>query len=357
MKKSLCNIPTFIQITISILIFITLYPLKIAVASQYVVIDSEVLNIRNKPSLDASKVIGTTQKGKKYALVSENTHVVIANPLGKVSYIGGTWYQIKLTDGSLGWVAGSLQFRNRDLSWYTRKSNSGSPSWKETKTFSHKIIIPNQTRTSKQGTHVSRPPQEKSYRESFSDDSGLISIGVLVIISIIIVALIKKAVKGFSNGYLGSGSMTPTQGVGVASDGKEDSLKLGYSRGSWSGRRTGFLGDKYTQHYAQSGSKAGYSENRSGILGDSYTQHYDRDSSKSGYSKNKASILGNSYTQHHDQSGSKIGRSEKRTSLLGDSYTQHYDNTGNKAGYSEKKTDIFGSEYWQHYNQDGSKKD
>lgn len=177
MKKSLCNMPTFIRITISILIFIILYPLKIAVASQYVVIDAEVINIRNNPSLNTSKVIGTTQKGERYALISEKTHVVFANPIENVLYTGGTWYQIKLPNGNLGWVSGSLKFNYKDLSWYTRKSNSGSPLQKETKTFSHKIVIPSQTHALKKSTNVSKASQKTSY----IDRPGVIIVGILIL--------------------------------------------------------------------------------------------------------------------------------------------------------------------------------
>jgi len=59
-------------------------------------------------------------------------------------------------------------------------------------------------------------------------------------------------------------------------------------RGKGEGKKEeGLLGDKYTQHYDQDGTKTGYSENKEGILGDPYIQHYDQEGKKKGESEDK----------------------------------------------------------------------
>ncbi|WP_439577375.1 peptidoglycan-binding domain-containing protein [Elioraea sp.] len=84
----------------------------------------------------------------------------------------------------------------------------------------------------------------------------------------------------------------------------------------WSEEKEDWLGNKYTQHYDDSGNKTGWSEHKEDWLGNEYTQHHDSDSNKTGWSEQKEDWLGNEYTQHHGaiQKNTNIAYNEKTSS-------------------------------------------
>lgn len=71
----------------------------------------------------------------------------------------------------------------------------------------------------------------------------------------------------------------------------------------------------------------GKSVEREDWLGNRYTEHYDDSGNKIGESRELSDRLGNKYTEHRDTSGTKTGESHERTDWLGGTYTEHTDRT------------------------------
>jgi hypothetical protein len=113
-------------------------------------------------------------------------------------------------------------------------------------------------------------------------------------------------------------------------------------------RRTGILGDEYTQHFDSSGRKAGYTQERKDIFGRPYQQHFTQDGKKVRYTEDRQDLFGDHYQQHFSQDGKKSGYSEDRKDLFGDEYIQHFNEQDRKSGRSEVREDIFGDKYIKH---------
>ena len=70
---------------------------------------------------------------------------------------------------------------------------------------------------------------------------------------------------------------------------------------------------------------------------------------KDGRSEEKTDWLGNPYTQHTTEEGSKSGRSEEKTDWFGDNYTQHTTEDDNKSSRSEENTEMSSVTSRYHY--------
>lgn len=114
---------------------------------------------------------------------------------------------------------------------------------------------------------------------------------------------------------------------------------------SKSKQKTGFFGDKYTEHTNDQGEKIGESRQRTGFFGGEYTEHTDKDGNKTGESRDRTGFFGSEYVEHTNKMGDKTGESNQRTGFFGDKYVEHTDKDGNKIGESRKKKGFFRDEY------------
>jgi hypothetical protein len=112
--------------------------------------------------------------------------------------------------------------------------------------------------------------------------------------------------------------------------------------------KTDWLGNKYTAHYDDDGSKTGESWEKKDWLGDEYTEHRDSRGEKVGESWEKKDWLSDEYTEHRDSRGEKVGESWEKKDWLSDEYTEHRDSRGEKVGESRERKDWLGDEYIEH---------